>query len=662
MRRERDSSPLFLLVVMITVIAALFVAKEILLPIALAVLLSFLLTPLANRIERWRVPRIPSVLIVVGFAFSILAVLGWVVTSQLIELSRELPTHQGRIIAKIKSVTPTSPTFDRISETVQAVGDQISGGDSKDALESKSGSDELPVGQSEAALADATDNEKDDAQSAESVSPKSALEAIADPQAATNQRKKENAVEVKVVSMPPSPLTQVQTWLGPLVTPLTTAGMVIVLVFFMLLDRENQRNRLIQLFGTANLHTTTEAIHDATQRVGRYLRMQFLINAGYGVAVSMGLWLIGVPSAIMWGVLGFSLRFLPYIGPWIAAIMPILVSLAISDGWTKSILVVGMYVGYELLLNNVAEPMLYGSSVGVSTVGVIISAIFWTWLWGPIGLILAMPMTVCLVVLARYIPSLRFITVLLADQPPLSPAERIYQRLLAFDYNEPLRMARHHLKTFTLMNLYDEVLIPALTLAEQDRHAGLLNAEQDVYVQESAEELIDELGEHAKSAAEVLNASNEEHRDPPIATAAKSTGGDPPTARVLCIPLRDEADELVSRMLAQLLSAEGFHVEASATGTLTSEMVEQVSTSDSDVVIISVLPPIRPSESRLLWRRLRQRYPDLPIIVGYWTGTSQSMSLAQPEQDDASKVVSTLAEALAQIRTTCAQLQLAKAV
>jgi hypothetical protein len=455
----------------------------------------------------------------------------------------------------------------------------------------------------------------------------------------------DEATPVKVVEMPPSPLTQAQTWLGWLAAPFTTAGMVFVLVFFMLLDRENQRNRLIQLFGKSNLHTTTEAITDATRRVGRYLRMQFLINAGYGIAVAIGLSLIGVPSAIMWGVLGFSLRFLPYLGPWLAAVLPLLVSIAVSDGWTRPILVASMYVVYELVLNNVAEPMLYGSTTGVSTVGVILSAIFWTWLWGPIGLILAMPMTVCLVVTARYVPQLRFITVLLADQPPLTPAERVYQRLLAFDDNEPLKLARNHIKNSTLASFYDEILVPALILAEQDRHADLLNDDQVAFVQEAADDLVEQLGEET-----------------PTQDAVATAAADRPGEQVLCIPLRDEADAITSRMLAQLLAAEGFHVEAGAAGTLTSEMVDRVASSESDVVVISVLPPIRPRDSRLLWKRLRQRYPDLPIVVGYWLGKNVTESLLPPQGDESSKVAATLSEAVSLVRSAAAQVRLAKAV
>jgi hypothetical protein len=358
----------------------------------------------------------------------------------------------------------------------------------------------------------------------------------------------------------------------------------------------------------------------------------------------------------MWGVLGFSLRFLPYLGPWLAAVLPVLISLAVFDGWTQPILVACMYAVYELVLNNVAEPMLYGNSTGVSTVGVIISAIFWTWLWGPIGLVLAMPITVCLVVMARYVPQLRFITVLLADEPPLSPAQRVYQRLLAFDYNEPLKLARNYLKSAPLVNFYDEILVPALVLAEHDRHAGSLNEDQETFVREAAEDLVDELGEKASGAPDAAESDNG------APSAAQHDENGTPPARILCIPLRDDADETTSRMLAQLLTAEGFHVDSGSAGALTSETIDRVAASDSDVVVISVLPPVRPRDSRLLWRRLRQTYPNLPIIVGYWIGPNATESLLPPPGDDASRVATTLAEAVALVRSIAAQRKLAKAV
>jgi predicted PurR-regulated permease PerM len=652
MPRERNLSPLFILIAIIAVVTTLYVAKQILLPICLAVLLSFLLTPLANWIERWGLPRVPSVISVVLITFAALAMLGWIVTGQLVALQNELPKHRARIADKAQAVTQLRKVFQR-------VGDDLTNGDVSGA-ENLNGASNAPD-----AKQHPVDNEQQIAAKVQEQAIANTTVAGAAAAAVKNNSEADDlpssgarggAIPVKVVEMPPSPLTQAQTWLGPLLAPFAAAGMVFVLVFFLLLDRENQRNRIIQLFGTANLHTTTEAITDATRRVGRYLRMQFLINAGYGVAVALGLGIIGVPSAIMWGVLGFSLRFLPYLGPWLAAVFPILVSLAVSDGWTRPLIVVGMYVVYELVLNNVAEPMLYGSSTGVSTVGVIIAAIFWTWLWGPIGLILAMPMTVCLVVTARYVPQLRFITVLLADQPPLSPAERVYQRLLALDYQEPLKLAQTHLKTESLVDFYDAIIIPALVLAEQDRHAGLLHDDEAAAVHEAAEDLVDELAE-SDVAAHALAASKQET---PVNDTPHGERG--VAARVLCVPLRDKADEITARMLAELLKAEGFQVDSESADSLTSEVVERVAASDVDLVVISVLPPIRPRESRLLWKRLRHRYPDLPIIVGYWIGSNASESLLRPPGDDASKVATTLAETITLVRSTAAQRRLAKAV
>jgi hypothetical protein len=461
---------------------------------------------------------------------------------------------------------------------------------------------------------------------------------------------RDDAVPVKLVQVT-SPLAQVRDWLGPLVAPLTMAGMVVVLVFFLLMDRESQRNRLIQLFGKSNLHLTTEAFHDAAQRVGRYLRMLFLINMGYGIAVALGLWLIGVPSAIMWGFLGFALRFLPYLGPWLAAAMPVLVSFAVFEGWTQPLLVMGMYIVYELLLNNVAEPMLYSGSVGVSSVAVILAAIFWTWIWGPIGLVLSMPMTVCLVVMSRYVPQLRFINILLADQPPLTPSERIYQRLLAFDYDEPLQVARAQLKSVPLEAFYDDVLIPALVLAERDRHTGVLNDEQEQFVQEAAADLVDELSDPALAIRAASDGADVEHE-------ADRSDADFSDARILCVPLRDHADELASRMLAQLLAADGFQVDTDAPEALTSEVVEHVAKLAIDVVVISILPPIAPRDTRLLWKRLRSRYPELPIIVGFWSGSAVIEPLAPPEHDAATRVVAKLSEAVAVVRSMAAQRRL----
>ncbi|HEY1064815.1 MAG TPA: AI-2E family transporter, partial [Pirellulales bacterium] len=373
----------------VVAIAALHLAKEILVPLALAIFLSFLLTPLADRLEGWGLGRIPSVISVVAVTFVILGFLGWIVTSQLVDLSVQLPDWKDEIIVKIQELKPDSAVLDKVSETIDEVSKKVS----EDSLGDGKGTDEAAATASTPS-ADSESSESKPPGLGDWLSRQLKSPANAEP------------MEVRVVGLPPSPLEQIQNWLGPIVAPLSAAGIAVVLVIFILLKREDQRNRLLQLFGSSNLHASTEALTDVTDRVSKYLRMQFLINAGYGIAVGVGLAAIGVPSAITWGVLSFSLRFLPYIGPWLSAIMPLTVSLATSTGWTQPMFVAGLFVVLELLVNNVAEPMLYGRSTGVSGVGVIIAAIFWTWIWGPIGLVLAMPLTVCVVVMAKYIPGL----------------------------------------------------------------------------------------------------------------------------------------------------------------------------------------------------------------------------------------------------------------
>ena len=463
------------------------------------------------------------------------------------------------------------------------------------------------------------------------------------------------AVPVRVVGSSPSPFSLIQSWLGPILSPFATAFIVIILTLFMLLDREGQRSRLIQLFGRSHFHATTEAVHDVATRVGRYLRSLFLVNACYGLVIAIGLWFIGVPSAMLWGVLAFAMRFLPYLGPWIAAAVPILISIATSSGWTEPLVVFGWYVAVELVVYNFIEPFVYGSIIGVSTVGILVAALFWTWLWGPIGLVLAMPMTVCLLVAARYVPQLRFLSVLLADQQPLSPAERAYQRLLAFDFHEPLRMAQKHLKEQSIASYYDEVLLPALRMAEQDRHDELLNEDQSMFVLEAAEDLVQELGDDAFAA---ITAKADTAARTPLAIGAAASDDVAVAARVLCIPLHDQADETASHMLAQLLVAEGFDVVTESAKSLTSEVVDRVADSESDMVVISILPPIQPRDSRLLWKRLRRRFPNLPILVGFWTGSERKDGLPEPAIDPDSKVATTLSEAVSLAREFATQLNL----
>jgi methylmalonyl-CoA mutase cobalamin-binding subunit len=319
--------------------------------------------------------------------------------------------------------------------------------------------------------------------------------------------------------------------------------------------------------------------------------------------------------------------------------------------------VLGWYLVMELIFNNVVEPLVYGSTTGVSTIGVMLSAIFWTWLWGPIGLILSMPMTVCLLVAARYVPQLRFLTILLAEQSPASPAERTYQRLLAFDYHEPIKLAHKEVKESSLAAYYDNVLVPALALAENDRHLDVLNEDQSTFILESTGDIVDELGE--ASHRSLAQAQAHETKTAAAAGAERVNGPITSPTRILCIPLRDEADEIAAHMLAQLLVLEGYQASTGAAKSLTSELVDRVADTDSDVVIISALPPLQPRDTRLLWRRLRKQYPHLPIVVGFWTAVEQKESLAEPVEDAESRVVTNFAEAITNVRAMAAHIEVA---
>jgi predicted PurR-regulated permease PerM/methylmalonyl-CoA mutase cobalamin-binding subunit len=660
MPAKQSTSPLFILVAMVTTVFALYIAKAILLPIALAILITFLLTPLANRLERWRIPRVITVVSLVGISFAVMGALGWVVTNQLVQVTSELQEYQHKkdLIDKLQRLRPQSPTIDKIWNTLADVRNAVIQGAATTSANGKPDSNTTNEKSGGVNSDDKTPPIKETVK-VETNHPATALKddtaTVVKNPAKHGQSK--DAVEVTVVDQSTSTFEQVQDWLARLVEPLTTSGMVIVLVLFLLLDRESQRSRLIQLFGRTHMHATAEAFHDAAGRVGNYLRTLFLINAGYGFAAAAGLLIIGVPGAITWGVLGFSLRFIPYIGTWISATLPIIVSIALSPGWTQPLLVLAWYLFMELIFNNVVEPLVYGSTTGVSTVGVMLSAIFWTWLWGPIGLILSMPMTVCLLVAARYVRQLRFLTILLAEQSPATPAERTYQRLLAFDYHEPIKLAHKQVKESSLTAYYDNVLVPALTLAENDRHSDVLNEEQSTFIVEATADIVDELGEASQRSLAKTQAREAE--------GAAAAGAEPvhgpitsPT-RILCIPLRDEADEIAARMLAQLLMLEGYQVSTGAAKSLTSELVDRVADTDSDVVVISALPPLAPRDTRLLWRRLRHQYPHLPIVVGFWTAAAQKDSLREPVEDAQSRVVTNFAEAITIVRAMAAHIEVA---
>ena len=426
---------------------------------------------------------------------------------------------------------------------------------------------------------------------------------LADAGLATEDR----LYSVRVVTAPTSPLQIFGGMFGTLLEVLGTTGIVIVLVVFFLVQREDLRDRFIHLMGKGHVTVTTQMLEDAGTRVSRYLSMLFLINVTFGISVGIGLYLIGVPNAILWGILATVLRFIPYIGPWIAAAMPLGLSMAISPDWFAPLLTVGLFVLLELFNNNLLEPWLYGKKTGVSAVAVLVAAVFWMWLWGPVGLLLATPLTVCLLVVGKHVPELSFLGILLGNEPVFEPMDRIYQRLLAGDQEEAAELFEDYLEHQPLVEVYDTVLIPALALAETHWQLGELNEGKHNFIMESLKEMIQDQGERQQ---ELL--AKRETADSPVADGDSIRVDEINASRlsILCLPARSQADEIAAMMLAQVLEASGCRAQAISVTALAGEMVDLVDQcTAADVICISATPPAAVMHARYLSKRLRGRLP-----------------------------------------------------
>ncbi len=441
---------------------------------------------------------------------------------------------------------------------------------------------------------------------------------------------------MQVISPPSLPLESMQSVLGLLARAL----IVVVFTIFMLIRREDLRNRLISLIGHGHIHLITQTLDEASSRVSKYLLMQFLVNIGYGIFIGMGLYFIGLPGALLWGVIVGILRFLPYIGPPLGGIMPLLLSMAVFDGWSKPLMVLGLFVITELGVSNLIEPMLYGAHTGISSLAILMAAVFWTAIWGPIGLVVSTPLTVCLLVVGRHVPQLRFLHILLGDEPPLTPESRFYQRLLAMDHEEAREVLQKCLKEMSLEELYENVLIPALGMAEQDRHQNLLQDENEKFISQSTRELIDELWEPRNGEGQHDSQGNGSLE---IAPRAGATHPARPL-NVLCVPARDEADEIVGTMLAQLLQEAGHRAECLEVESA-ERMIAQISRAKPDVVCISALPPFAIPAVRALYGRMHAQNPNQKVLVGLWhfSGDAAKLGRRLALKED-SRAFTTLAE------------------
>lgn len=592
------------------IVATLYVARELLIPLALSALLTFLLSPLVSRFERW-VGRIAAVLLVVMLIFTGFGVAGWMLTRQLVDVATKLPEYKGNIVTKIHAFElPKGGAFTKLSQTVEELKQELPGGTatSTPTITREPGKPETSVA------------------SPRSLTPPLPVQMV--------EPSKANPIEL------------VQLIIAPLLGPLGMAALVLVLVICMLFQREDLRNRLIRLIGQGRISATTRAMDDAGHRVSRYLLMQLLVNVTYGTVIAIGLYFIGVPNAVLWGAFGAVLRFIPYIGPWAAMILPTLLALAVSPHWMMPILTVVLFAGLELLLNNVMEPLLYGAHTGVSSIALIVAAVFWTWLWGPIGLVLATPLTVCLVVMGRHVPRLSFLSVVLSDEDALTPAEDCYHRLLTPGERDELELVEAYLKANSLTALYDSVFIPVLVAAETDARAERLDQEQLINLEQSMRDIIEDLGTRppvpSKAAVEKAESAAEETAPPPPSIA--------PDCRVFCLPARADRDELAGSMLVQLARQQGFGAQNASAKLVAGELLALAEKADVDVICISVVAPSTVIHARYLSLKLRALLPQLKIVIGLWSATEELTEATKRLRDSgADEVVTTLADALVQM-------------
>lgn len=576
------------LVAGVVVVAALYVGREVLIPITLAILLSFLLAPLVNLLRSIHVGRVPSVLLAAVIGIGIIIGIAGLIGVQIAQLAEQVPAYTYTVEHKIETARKFAT-----SHINSIIGDL---------------SRMNPLGANNAASTG----------SAAAPAPEKSAEPAA------NAPPKPIPVEVEPPSL--SAVALAESVLTPIVHPLATAGIVLVVTIFVLLQREDLRDRFIRLAG-GDLHRTTVAMDEAGRRLSRYFLAQLSVNATFGCVIGVGLAVIGVPSPILWGVMAMLLRFVPYIGSPLAAILPIALAAAISPYWEMAIWTAVLFLVAELITGQVVEPLLYGHSTGLSPVAVIVAAIFWAWIWGPIGLILSMPLTLCLVVMGRYVKQLEFLDILLGDRPALTPVESFYQRMLAGDPDEAQEQAETLLKTQTLAAYYDDVVLPGLQLASGDMLRGALSAEQINRLSQTVEGLVRELDDHPDplSSSGTARAPHRSHLLPrhydPEAEPDPPPGWNS-TSVVLCVAGRGPLDEAASLILAQLLTKHGLQARV-LPNVAVSRM--QIGTLPLENVVMICIPHLdlegAPVYLRNLLRRLRQRLSDQPILVGLWSPT-----------------------------------------
>jgi predicted PurR-regulated permease PerM len=522
--------------------AALYFGQAVLAPLVLAGLLTFLLAPLVTRLDRLHVPRVAGVLLVMTLVGGVIGGLGYVVTGELQSFATELPTHRQNIRNKIRELRALTRggAIENVQETIDDINDVVDG------------------------------------------------------EPAPSARDERPQEPVRVALEPETPLLGNAQWLGPLFGAAGTLGLTLLLAMFMLIGREDLRDRLVSMSGRPSLVVATKAFADAGELISRYLLMQFIINASMGLAVGVSLYFIGVPYAALWGLAAAVLRYLPYVGPWVAALLPITVSLVTAPGWEQVAIVIALFLVLELLSNNVMEPLLYGQSVGLSSLAVIVAAIFWTWLWGPIGLVIATPITACLVVLSSYVPALDWIGRLLGERPALKPHETLYQRLLARDVDEAEGIIAHEHKERSVDDACQLVLDTLLAL-KRDLQAGRVSAEDGESVLTALRESLEDL----RSVG--IDTPYDPDAEPPVL--------------LIGAPGRDPLDALLLELARVLLRDEPATLEILSTDLMIGEAMAAIEAKAPAAVVVPSLPPAGLTPARHLCMRLHARLPRLVLIA-----------------------------------------------
>lgn len=582
---------MFMLLVGVVVVAALYVAQAVLIPITLAILLSFVLGPVVSLFRRMRLPKVAAVLLAVLLALAVILLLGALIGTQIADLAGNLALYQTTVMHKFDTVR------NLLNHQLAALGSHFG--------------NLMAIGHHTA------------------PQPAGAAHATgAEPP----------PMPVTVEQPAPTALSLAHSLLTPILRPIETIGIVIVFAIFFLLQKEDLRDRLIRLLGSSDLHRTTLAIDEAGSRLSSYFLAQTGINAGFGVVICLGLTVLGLPNPILWGVLAMLLRFVPYIGSFISALLPVAVAAAVDPHWGLAIATLALFLVAEGITGQIVEPMTYGSTTGLSPVAVIVVAVFWSWLWGPIGLILSTPITLCLVVVGRYVKRLEFFDVLLGDRPALTPIETFYQRLLAQDPDEVQEQAEQLLQSRSLSAYYDGVARPGLRLAEGDIRRGALSEPQVRRLRRDIEDILEELddyedadpphrlGEREVEVAGVERPGRTDQTAPaPEATLPPKIGepGEPPLA--LCIAGRGPLDDLPNLMLAQLLRKHGFRARLASFDAASRTRIAALDTTSVALVCVTGLDVIgQPPHLRYLTRRLRHRMPDVPLLLGLLADTPAS--------------------------------------